>query len=275
MSLDQSSGRSIPGESPLPRYGLAGSFVGERLREGEAWDTCSIVHRPAIAGGELSVTVTRRTTATLVRGARRVTITADGARRSVAIGLVLDNSSTEGDVFEVAEEIASDTEAWKAREIMVDGEVVVGSEREFGDRWIAYYLTPLLIVSVLAPVTLRPDALELRRLYSEEIESMDMACLSDLEGELLELCVEVSQMSATTTSLNEKLMSNDCDRSVVEAALCGLVAQGLMITSRRVVAGREPSRDGCAGGDSEDWWVVTAEGCAAIGLPDITARNDD
>lgn len=265
----------VPQEPPLPRYGLAGSFVGERLSEGEGWDICSTVHRPAGAEGELNVTVIRRTTATLERGAPRVAIPVDGVRRSVAMGLVLDNPSTVGDVFAAAEEVASDDEAWGTREIEIDGEVVIGHEREFGGRWVTYYLTPHLIVSILAPVTLRPDSVELRMLHPDEIAHMDTACLSDLESELLELCAEATHMGETTTTLHEELLSDDHDRSVVEAALRGLVAQGLMTTYRGVVAGTRRSPDDGVMGNEDDWWVVTKEGRAAVGLPGMTARGDE
>lgn len=267
---------AVEGELPLPRYGLAGSFVGERLRGGEGWDICSIVHRPADAHGELSVTVTRRTTAWLERGAPRIAISADDARVHIAMGLVLENANAGDEMVAAAKEIASDDEAWKARVITVDGEVVDGYEREFGGRWIAYYLTPLLIVSVLAPVALRPDAVELRRLEPDEIARMDTGCLSDLEAELLELCAAAPQMGETTTTLSEEL-SDDYDCAAVEAGLRRLVEQGLMITSRGVFAGIQRMRDGHDErlGHEDDWWVVTDEGYAAIGLPHRTVRKDE
>ncbi|MGD1056690.1 MAG: hypothetical protein ABR992_04675 [Solirubrobacteraceae bacterium] len=266
---------SIEEELPLPRYGLAGSFVGERLREGEGWDICSIVHRPADAEEELRVTVTRRTTARLERGAPRVAIPADAARAHVAMGLVLENPNAGDDLFAAAKDVASDDEAWKTREINVDGEMVDGCEREFGERWVAYYLTPLLIVSVLAPVALRPDTVELIRLHPDEIARMDTACLGDLESELLELCAAAPQKGKTTATLCEEL-SGDYDCAAVEAGLRGLVEQGLMTTSRGVFAGTQRMRDGhderlgC-----EDWWVVTEEGHAAIGLPHMAVRKDE
>jgi hypothetical protein len=266
----------IEGELPLPRYGLAGAFVGERLRGGEGWDLCSTVHRPADAEEELSVTVTRRTTARLERGAPRVAIPADAARGHVAMGLVLDNPNAGDDMFAAAKEVASDDEAWKAREVTVDGEVVDGYEREFGGRWVAYYLTPLLIVSVLAPVALRPDAVELRRLEPDEIAHMDTECLSDLEGDLLELCAAAPQIGETTTTLCEEL-SDDYDCAAVEAGLRGLVEQGLMTTSRGVFAGTQRMQDGHheSLGHEDDRWVVTDEGNAAIGLPHRAVRKDE
>jgi hypothetical protein len=178
------------------------------------------------------------------------------------MGLVLENPN---DMFAAAEEVARDDDAWGTREIEVDGEVIDGYEREFGGRWVAYYLTPLLIVSVLAPAALRPDTVELIRLQPDELARMDTPYLSDLEEELLELCGESPRMGATTTTLHESV-SGDYDRPVVEAALRCLVAQGFLAT-RRVSAGTQRSRDVRVGGDEDHWWVVTEEGRTAIGLP--------
>lgn len=120
------------------------------------------------------MTVIRRATARLERGAPRVGIDPDLARESVAMELVLDNQISAGDdIFATAKEVAKNDHAWKAREIDVDGEVMIGHEREYGERWVAYYLTPVLIVSVLAPVALCPDVVELRRLEPDEIAHMD------------------------------------------------------------------------------------------------------
>jgi hypothetical protein len=265
----------VPGETPLTIYGLAGSFVGERLREGEGWDICSIIHRPTGIEGELSVTVIRRTTARHERGAPRVAIPAELARESVAMRLVVDNPCAGNDVFAAAKEIANDDRAWRERYITVDGVVVDGHEREFGGRWVAYYLTPLLIVSVLAPVALRLDEVELRRLCPDEIARMETVCLSDIEEDLLELCAEAPHMAETTTTLHVKLVSDTYDRPAVEAALRGLVAQGLMTRYRGILAGTRRSPEGQVTGDRDDWWVVTDKGRAAIGLPGTAARNDD
>ena len=191
------------------------------------------------------------------------------------MGLVLENPNAGDDTFAAVKEVASDDEAWKAREVNVDGEVVDGYEREFGGRWVAYYLTPVLIVSVLAPVALRPDAVELRRLEPDEIAHMDTECLSDLEGELLELCAAAPQVGEATTTLCEEL-SDDYDCAAVEAGLRGLVEQGLMTTSRGAFAGAQSMRDDH---DErlgyEDWWVVTDEGRAAIGLPHRAVHKDE
>jgi hypothetical protein len=268
---------SIEEELPLPRYGLAGSFVGERLREGEGRDICSIVHRPADKEGELKVTVTRRTTARLEREAPRVAIPADAARAHVAMELVLENPNAGDEMFAAAKEVASDDEAWKAREITVDGEVVDGYEREFGGRWVAYYLTPLLIVSVLAPVALRPYTVELIRLHPDEVARMDSMRLSGLEEELLELCAIAPHMGETTATLHEEMLSEEHDRSVIETSLRNLVARGLMTTSRGTFGGVQRSRDGCEEHRvyEDDWWVVTDEGRAAIGLPHRAVRKDE
>jgi hypothetical protein len=98
-----------------------------------------------------------------------VALPADLARRDVAIGLVLDDSRTGDEIFAVAEEVASDDEAWEARKIVVDGEAVEGYEAEFEGGWVAYYLTPALIVSVQGPVALRLETVELRELSPGEI----------------------------------------------------------------------------------------------------------
>ena len=222
------------------------------------------------------MTVIRRTTARLERGAPRVAIPADAARPHVAMELVLENQNAGDEMFAAAKEVASDDEAWKAREITVDGEVVDGYEREFGGRWVAYYLTPLLIVSVLAPVALRPDVVEMRRLEPDEIARMDTSCLSDLECELLELCAVAPQVGETTTTLCKEL-SDDYDCAAVEAGLRGLVEQGLMTKSRGVFAGTQRMREDHDErlGYEDDWWAVTDEGHDAIGLPHRAVHKDE
>jgi hypothetical protein len=268
-------GVSVPGEKPLPRYGLAGSFAGERLRAGEGWDVCTIVHRPAGVGGELSVQVMRRTTSRRARGAPRVAVSAELARESAAMALVLDNPSAAADMFAAATEVAGEKHAWRAREITVDGEVVVGYEREFGGRWLAYHLTPVLIVSVVAPVELRPDTVELRTLPPDELAHMDTAFLSDLECDLLEVCAAAPQTGETTTILHGQLVGEGHDRAAVESTLRGLLAQGLMARSSGARAGtRHPSGARLIdAGDKNDRWVLTDEGRAAIGLPHAAAHK--
>jgi hypothetical protein len=46
-------------------------------------------------------------------------------------------------------------------------------EREYRGRWVVYHLTPTLIVLVAAPVVLRPDLVELRRLKRSEFKPLE------------------------------------------------------------------------------------------------------
>lgn len=156
-------------EQSLPLYGLAESFTGERWIEGEGWDLNTITHSLGDTQEDLIVGVDRRTTAQHAKGASRVAISEDLARRSVATALVVDLPNIGNDVFDIAAEVARDDDAWRMREARVDGETVTGHEREYEGMWIFYYLTPTLIVYVLAPVALRPDAVELRRLEPSEV----------------------------------------------------------------------------------------------------------
>jgi hypothetical protein len=171
-------------ERPLPLYGLAGSFVGERWMEGESWGMstsqpkrkvmCEIGHRPAGSQEKLSVTVIRRTTARPVPGGPWVAIPPDLARESVTNALVVPTWRTgDEDIFDVIKRVANDDHAWKAREIGLDGQVVTGYEREYKGRWVIYHLTPMLIVLVAAPVALRPDVVELRSLGPDEVEKRE------------------------------------------------------------------------------------------------------
>ena len=158
------------GELPLPQYGLAGSFNGERFIEGYGWDLWTIVHRPVDSEGELTVGVTRRTTASPSWDAPRVAISEELARESFAITLVLDLPGMGDDLYEIAAEVALEDDAWRPREVRVDGEAVAGYERDYGGMWILYYLTPMLIVHVQAPLAMRPDAaVELRKLRTGEV----------------------------------------------------------------------------------------------------------
>jgi hypothetical protein len=97
---------------------------------------------------------------------------------------------------------------------------------------------------------------------------MDRPSLSDFERELLELCSNAPNMGETTTTLHEEMLSEGHDRSAVEASLRGLVAQGLMTTSRGIFGGGQRLRDGRVEHRvyEDDWWVVTNKGRAAIGL---------
>ncbi len=157
-----------PGESTLPRYGLARPFVGERFLEGHGWDVCTVVHRPDDSDGELTVGVIRRTTASPGPGLPRVAISDELARESVAAVLVEPLMSAGDDVFGIAATVAGEGQAWRPQDISLDGEAVAGHEREYRGMWIAYCLTATLIVFVLAPAALRPDAVRLRQLTSDE-----------------------------------------------------------------------------------------------------------
>ncbi len=170
-------------EELLPRYGLAGSFVGERWMEGESWGAsagepkrkvmCEIGHRPAGSREKLNVTVIRRTTARPVPGGPWAAVSPDMARETVTSALVVPTWRAGDDsVFSIRKRVANDRHAWKAREIGLDGQVVTGCEREYKDRWVVYHLTPTLIVLVAAPVGLRPDVVELRRLKDDEFKPL-------------------------------------------------------------------------------------------------------
>lgn len=96
---------------------------------------------------------------------------------------------------------------------------------------------------------------------------MGESSLSAFEQELLELCVPAANMGETTTTLYEEVTEHR-DRAVIEEALRGLVAQGLMTTSRGVFGGEQRLRDGRNVHQiyEDDWWVVTDKGRTAIGL---------
>jgi hypothetical protein len=93
--------------------------------------------------------------------------------------------------------------------------------------------------------------------------------LSDLQTELLELCSMAPDMGETTTTLDEEMLEVSPGRATVEASLRGLVTRGLMTTSRATFAGGQRLRDGrfVDRVHEDDWWVVTGQGRAAIGLP--------
>lgn len=97
---------------------------------------------------------------------------------------------------------------------------------------------------------------------------MTLPVLSDFEQELLERCSEAPNMGETTTTLYEEI-TDYRDRAVIEEALHGLVARGFMTTSQGVFGGEQRLRDGRTEHQiyEDDWWVVTDEGRAAIGLP--------
>lgn len=157
-------------ESRLPRYGLAGAFDGTRWIDGESRDLCEIGHRPAGSREKLSVVTGRRTTARRARGGPGVAVSADVARESVADALVVPTWRRGDDnVFAVIKKVAGDVQAWKAREIKFDGRLVAAWEREYRERWVVYHLTRALVVFVAAPVALRPNVIEIRRLEDSEL----------------------------------------------------------------------------------------------------------
>jgi hypothetical protein len=93
--------------------------------------------------------------------------------------------------------------------------------------------------------------------------------LEDLERELLELCSQAPNMGETTTALDEEMLEVSPGRPTVEATLRRLVDRGLMTTSRAVFGGNQRNRDGSIVHRiyEDDWWVVSTDGRAAIGLP--------
>jgi hypothetical protein len=160
------------GEKPIPRYVLTGLFEGERWDEGYGGGVCEIAHVPARSNMELMVRVVTRLTARHEPRGPRVALPADLVRRDAAFGLVMNNpcaGDNWDDWYAAAEEIASRDDAWKALQMVVDNEVMEGYEAVLGERWVAYYLTPLLIVSVRGPVALRPETVELRELRPDEV----------------------------------------------------------------------------------------------------------
>ena len=74
------------------------------------------------------------------------------------------------------------------------------------------------------------------------VHEMNRPSLSDFERELLELCAIAPHMGETTTTLHEEMLSEEHDRSVIEASLRGL--RGLMTTSQATFGGIQRSRDG-------------------------------
>ncbi len=98
---------------------------------------------------------------------------------------------------------------------------------------------------------------------------VDRSSLSNFERELLELCSDAPNMGETTTTLHEEMLSEDHDRLAVEAALRGLVGRGLMRTSRGTFGGTQRLRSGHVEHRvyEDDWWILTDEGRAVVGLP--------
>ena len=100
--------------------------------------------------------------------------------------------------------------------------------------------------------------------------------LSDLEQELVELCSMAPNSGETTTTLDESMLQSSPGRETVEATLRGLVARGLMTTSRGVFGGVQRNRDGSTEHRvyEDDWWVVTAAGRREIGLPERPSQPE-
>lgn len=150
---------------PLPLYGLASPFDGERWIEGEGRDQRTIVHRPTRMQKTLTVGVDRRTSGNGQETGRAEYPT----RLDMATALVVDLPGVGDDVFDVAAEVARDDAAWRECRIKVDEQALAGCEREYEGVWIAYCLTTTLILYVLAPLALRPDLIELKKLESKEV----------------------------------------------------------------------------------------------------------
>lgn len=92
--------------------------------------------------------------------------------------------------------------------------------------------------------------------------------LTELERELLELCSMDVGGGESTTTLDEEMLEVTPGRSVIESTLRGLVARGLMRTFRGSYSGLQQHRDGSKvhRAYEDDWWPLTEEGRAAIGL---------
>jgi len=98
---------------------------------------------------------------------------------------------------------------------------------------------------------------------------MDLPVLSEFERELLESCSVSPNMGETTTTLEEEILTEAYDRELIEASLRSLVDRGLVMVSKGLFAGVQRLRDGSVvhRAYEDNWWVVTEEGRAAIGLP--------
>jgi hypothetical protein len=149
---------------PLPLYGLAGGFDGTRWIEGEGRDQRTVGHRFASSRSTVIVGVDRRES-----NASGTPLPDDLARLAMATALVVDLPKIGNTVFEVAAEVAGDTDAWQTCQMTVDDQVRPGYETQYGDRWIAYCLTSALIIYVVAPTALRFVDVELKQLESEEL----------------------------------------------------------------------------------------------------------
>jgi len=82
---------------------------------------------------------------------------------------VVDLPSTGADVFEKAAKVAQDDEAWKARDVQVDRETVIGHETVYEGMWVIYCAMPDVILYVLAPAAMRLSTIELGKFAVSEI----------------------------------------------------------------------------------------------------------
>ncbi len=73
----------------------------------------------------------------------------------------------------LARKVARDERAWRTREMIIDGEVVVAREWEYAGIWAVYHLTEDLILYVTGHVTLRPETVELRQLQPDEVKGYE------------------------------------------------------------------------------------------------------
>lgn len=151
---------------PVPAYGLAGAFHGERWVEGEGHDLCTVVHRPEGSQANIIVGVDRRDAGRDSRPDSSEDADADvlAVRMGMATALVVDLPGLGSSVFSVAADLAEDRAAWRTCEMVVDGKRVAGVEGQHGEGWIAYCLVPGLIIYVIAPTDERPDPIEVGRL---------------------------------------------------------------------------------------------------------------
>ena len=166
-------------EEPLPRYGLGGSFAGQRLEEGSGGDICTTLHLPDGTSSELVVGVVRRATGRQRKGGPRVPIPPELAAQYVADVVVMttlrevdegvDVNALVDELHALARKTARDVHAWRTREMIIDGEVVAGREWEYAGIWAVYHLTEELILYVIAPAALRLGAVELIALKSDDV----------------------------------------------------------------------------------------------------------
>lgn len=170
----------VDAERALPRYGLGGSFAGQRLEEGSGWDICTTLHLPDGTPGELTVGVVRRATGMRGKDGPRVPIPPELAAETIADVVVMtplrevdkgvDVNALVDKLNAVARKVARDERAWRTREMIIDGEVVTAREWEYAGIWALYHLTKDLILYVTGPAALRSEMrLELRTLRPDEV----------------------------------------------------------------------------------------------------------